>query len=94
MRSTCLPTALDVYSYNNCKNNDWLFDAVKSKWFLSPRAYLSGASDVSFVYSAGRVGAQATGGIEGVNPSAYLKSNVNITGGNGSEESPYTLSID
>ena len=96
-RTACLATAL--FAWNNtsyvssdCKNNDWLYDSLNTQWTLTPR---SSHFDVLFhVYSYGFVSASnapTTG--NAVSPALYLSSNVRISGGDGSESNPFTLSL-
>ena len=92
-RETCLNTVL--YSWNtpsvsDCKNNDWLYSS-NYQWTLTPNA--SSSSFVFLVYSYGIVYSSNTNSTNGVSPALYLNSNVKISGGSGTEESPYTLSL-
>ena len=93
-RETCLNTVL--YSWNtssvsNCKNNDWLYNS-NVQWTLTPHA---STSDLAFfVLSSGRVDSHSTHNSYGVSPALYLNSNVKISGGSGTEESPYTLTME
>ena len=88
-RATCLATELSNWdSYSNCYNNDWLFNS-SYQWTLTPSSsysYLVFAvlSDSHLSYSNASSGS-------GARPSIYLKSNIAISGGDGSESNPYTL---
>ncbi len=92
-RTTCLNIAyLNSWSnsVSDCRNNDWLFNS-SSQWTISPYAYSSFSSVAFYVYSAGSV---ATNGVvtnNGVRPVVYLKSNVKISSGTGSESDPFVL---
>ena len=91
-RASCLAKELynwDSSSYSDCKNNDWLL-SKNIQWTLTPRSASSSAVFLvgSSVYSAGTV---STG--YAFSPALYLTSNVRISGGDGSENSPFELSL-
>ena len=96
-RATCLNT--ELYRWNNtsyvssdCYNNDWLYDSSNYQWTLTP--YSSNSNFVFFVGSNGHVyynNANVTN--TSVSPALYLSSNVKISGGDGSENSPFELSL-
>ena len=92
-RETCLNTAL--YNWRNsdvsdCNNNDWLYTG-SHQWTLTPYASLS--SLVFNVFSSGRVNYSYANDSDDVFPALYLNSNVKISGGEGTESSPFTLSL-
>ena len=92
-RKTCHAT--NLYSWNNvsdCYNNDWLYDSSNSQWEL---ATLSSSSDyVLMMDFFGNVSYNHPFDIfQTVSPVLYLSSNVKITGGDGSENSPFELSL-
>ena len=93
-RETCLNTELynwDGSSVSDCKNNDWLYDSSNHQWNITP---LSSTSYV--VFSVIRNGSVRYGNVlngYAVSPALYLSSNVKISGGDGSEGNPYTLSL-
>ena len=76
-------------NYSTCRNSDWMFNS-KYWWTLSP---LSSDSDyVFFVYSYGLVSnGYATLATYAVRPAITLSSDVQITGGDGSQSNPYTI---
>ena len=97
-REACLNKELynwDIYKWSSsseCYNNDWLYNSsVYSHWTLTPKA--SDSSNVFSVYSSGSVISEYAYTTRGVSPTLYLNSNVKISGGSGTEESPYTLSL-
>ncbi len=94
-RDACLAKELynwDSSSFSDCKNNDWLYDSSTYQWTLTP--YSSNSSDVFNVYNAGYVNFYVNAyGSFGVRPSVYLTSNVKISGGDGTSNSPYTLEV-
>ena len=92
-RETCLNTALynwDGLSVSNCKNNDWLYTR-SCQWTLTP--FSSSSGSVFYVSSSGVVSAYSAHSSRVVSPAIYLSSNVKISGGEGTENSPYELSL-
>ena len=90
-RDACL--AKELYNWNSsrfsdCKNNDWIFNNAP-QWTLTPRS--SYPNNVFYVYTTGDVRSYASDPSMGVRPSVYLTSNVNISGGDGTMNNPYTL---
>ena len=93
-RETCLNKELHSWnssSESDCKNNDWLYDSSNIQWTLTP--FASYSNDVFDVNSYGFVYYYSAYISYGVSPALYLNSNVKISGGSGTEESPYTLSL-
>ena len=93
-RSECLGIPLYNWSFENetdCKNNNYLYKSTYAQWFLESRA--DTAIGVFDVYHDGGVNAYTANGIDNVRPSLYLKSNISIIDGNGSEESPFQLKV-
>ena len=75
----------DVY---NCKNENWLFNSA-NQWTLSP---VSGtASGVVSVLSGGFVYSRIANLPYGVRPVLFLKSDVVIAGGTGTQSDPFTI---
>ena len=90
-RETCLNTALYNWdNYDDCYNNDWLYKSRTYQWTLT--SYSSTVNSVFYV-DDGLVSYNNTHHTNGVSPALYLNSNVKISGGEGTEESPYTLSL-
>ena len=94
-RETCLNKELynwDSSSVSDCKNNDWLYKSGTIQWTLtSDSSYSDGVFGVA---SIGRVLSDGANiAIIAVSPALYLNSNVKISGGEGTEESPYQLSL-
>ena len=92
-RNTCLATELYRWSsISDCYNNDWLLDASNEQWTLTPRSH-----DSSVVFSVGDSGfvyiAPSHFMDLEVYPAAYLSSNVRISGGSGSSDDSFTLTI-
>ena len=93
-RETCLNTVLynwDSSSVSECYNNDWLYNGSNRHWTLTPTARVS--YYVFYVGSDGYLRYNDASYAHGVSPALYLNSNVKISGGSGTEESPYTLSL-
>ena len=94
-RDACL--AKELYNWNSssfsdCKNNDWLYDSSITQWTLTPRS--SNSYFVFIVADTGYVNHTSLAGLSyGVRPSVYLTSNVKISGGDGTSNSPYTLEV-
>ena len=79
------------YDTTNCKNNNWMFNS-DNWWTLSP---LSGSPSrgVWYVYSSGNFDYRGASTSYGVRPVLTLNSNIQITGGEGTSSSPYTLGV-
>ena len=86
--SDCLSISLWSYS-NNCKNNDYLFKGVY-EWLQAPCAsnsnYAARLNRTGFVGSSSDVTRSSA-----VRPVLYLNTNVQITGGDGSQGNPFQL---
>ena len=93
-REACLNK--ELYNWNSssvsdCKNNDWLYNSSNYQWTLTSNS--SGSNGVFYVYSNGGVYYIANNTVSAVSPALYLNSNVKISGGEGTESSPYQLSL-
>ena len=91
-RESCL--AKEMYSWNSssysdCKNNDYLYNS-SYQWTLTPYSSLS--NGVFNVYSVGYVRSNFADRTYSASPVLYLNSTVEITGGEGTSENPFTLS--
>ena len=79
-----------------CKNNNWMNYGSTyndTTWFMSPRANPNDACHVWFVYGAGAAEYGSAADSGAVAPSIYLKSNVLIESGTGTNTDPYTLKL-
>ena len=93
-RMQCLYTPLYNWGNNsNCKSNDWLYDSSNTQWTMTPAPNSSNAYRVFLVYTGGTVDYYYAHFAYAVRPVVYLKSNVKISGGEGTSSSPYTLTI-
>ena len=81
----------NLYDYDNatCKNNNWLFKG-NDEWILPQVAGGTGAFNV---FSGGNVIQSSVSFDQNVRSVIYLISSVQITGGNGTSSSPYTLGL-
>ena len=89
---------LNGYSSAGCINTTWLLpNSVRDYWTLTPAAYSATGSGV---YSVGNTPNSGQGCLQrgtgtgplSVRPTVYLKPNVVINGGTGTESDPYVLS--
>ena len=92
-RETCLAKELynwNSSSYSDCKNNDYLYNSSSTQWTLTP--YSSSSRGVFNVRTAGSVYYySAFNSSYSASPVLYLKSTVEITGGDGTSGNPFTL---
>ena len=70
-------------------NKNWLYKGFE--WTITPRS--SDAKSAFSVYSNGNLNSDYTNDGLGVRPTFYLKSNVLFTGGAGTFDDPYTISM-
>ena len=90
-RTTCLVTALYNWDdYSDCYSNDWLYSGTY-QWTLTPRS--SDSIEVFYAFMDGRMSSHANDAVPGASPALYLSSNVKISGGDGSRDNPFTLSL-
>ena len=93
-RQSCLNTPMyHWYNVSDCFNNDWLFDSNYYQWTLSPYADSSYVDSVFSVRNDGEVDDNGADEASEVRPVVFLKSNVLITGGSGTQVDPYRLSM-
>ena len=89
-RDLCLSYNLVSWSGTDCYNNDWLY-TFPAAWTITPSS-TSSSSAYTITLSVYEISKylylQAN-----IFPTLYLSSNVKITGGNGSRENPFTLSL-
>ena len=94
-RATCLATELynwgmTDFDSSDCYNNDWLYNG-SLQWTLTPRS--SSSNNVFFVNYIGSLSYDSANLGNGARPSVYLKSNIAISGGDGSRNNPYRLQM-
>ena len=90
-KNNCGSFSLNNDNYNSCVNTGWMDTKTVSYWWtLSPDAGFSGNSfkvgSNGYVYNG-----FVTTNANTVRPAVYLSSEVKITGGDGSQNNPYTL---
>ncbi len=91
-RITCLNAELAKWgSLEECYSNNWAYNSLKHQWSMIPRTNSLSAYDVFRIGVDGHIGGDGTNGSHAIIPTVYLKSNVKIISGNGSETSPYEL---
>ena len=89
-KEQCGTFSLNNDNYSTCKNSDWMFNS-DTWWTLSP--YSSNSHRVFGVDSSGDVYySLANYARRAVRPAITLSSDVQITGGTGTQSNPYTLS--
>ena len=86
----CMQT-LNNYNNTTCTNNNWLFKS-NTEWLLSQRASI--IHGAFYVNSIGNVASDFVSTKQiAVRPTLYLNSYIQITGGDGTSSSPYTLGL-
>ena len=91
-RISCLNS--ELYNWNNsedCYQNNWLNNSSISQWIISPIADADLAHSSFVVGVNKRVGNGIVAGARGVKPTLFLKSNIKIVDGLGTQENPYQL---
>ena len=91
-RDVCLTT--ELYNWGNvsdCYKNNWLYDNNIFQWTLTVKSNSDGVFQID---SNGPIGTMFASEYSFLTfPVVYLSSNVRITGGDGSHDNPYTLSL-
>ena len=91
-RATCLAKELsNWHKASDCYSNDYLFNSGYNQWALTP--FSSNINYGAYVYYDGRVLFTNVFGAYGVRPTAFLKSNISISSGDGSSSTPYNLKL-
>ena len=88
--TSCRANIYDCTNYP-CMNTNWLH-SFEDYWTISPYARSGDAGSASYVFSGYVTNSGAANG-HGVRPAIYLKSDVFITSGDGSEGNPYVVSM-
>ena len=78
-----------------CNDTNWLYNIKVNEWLLSPFSTNSTGNGLIFIAtSKGHIGSQYADLVQyATRPVLYLISSVQITGGNGTSSSPYTLGL-
>ena len=89
--SNCKTFSTYVNNPNTCRNTTWMYDSNVTWWTLSP--YSDRSSNVFHVDSLGIVnsGYHADDASYAVRPAITLSSEVQITGGTGTQSDPYVV---
>ena len=87
--SSCLSTALYSYS-SSCNNSDWIYSRA-TEWLQVPLANSSTSAPILPGYSYINNGIYVVINSLTVRPVLYLNTNVQITGGDGSQSNPYII---
>ena len=83
----------DIYIYMSCqKNNNWLSQKVDNFWFLNIGSY-SDSETYPWNLSGYIYYANNANNTFGILPTLYLKPELKINSGDGSESNPYTLKV-
>ena len=95
-RQTCLNTSIASWNgsdISDCKNNSWLYDSGYPVRTITPNIYYSTNNDYSYAFSYyGYLQTNYAANGNYVYPTIYLKPNILIVSGDGSESNPYKLS--
>lgn len=78
---------------SNCRDNSWLYDSSTVQWTLSRGSITGMSTDIMIVHTNGLIATEQVFDNCGARPVLYLKSDVKITGGSGTKEQPFELSI-
>jgi len=93
-RETCLNSSLYKWSnVSGCRENNWIYDIYSRLWTLMPMAASSGVSGVFVVDSYGNISRENAASNNSVLPVVYLTKNVKIISGDGSQDSPFVISL-
>ena len=91
-RDNCLTTALyNWHTALDCINSDWIYNG-DYQWTLTHLISYSSSNLVSF-FNPTRLMDHSVSANYTARPTLYLSSDVQITGGTGSESDPFTLSL-
>ncbi len=91
-KEQCGTFSLNNNNYSTCKNSDWMYDSSLYWWTLSP--YSGSSNHLFYVNSNCNVNSDGIANLTyfAVRPAITLSSEVQITGGTGTESDPYILS--
>ena len=93
-RAACLAKELinwDSSDFSDCKGNDYLYNSSFYQWTLAP--YSASAHGVFYVREVGYVYLTGASTSRGVRPALFLKSNIMVKSGTGTQKDPYRLKI-
>jgi hypothetical protein len=84
-------TTNGYYGHAYCHTNDWMWKSSSFYWTIMPIS--SDAYSVLAVHTAGSANYYSAYNANGASSVLYLKSSIKISGGKGTQTSPYTLSL-
>lgn len=91
-RSTCLETSLSAWGSTECMTNNWLSINEGYQWTITPAGEPTYARGVFFIHNTDKVvHHHGVFNTDAVKPTVYLKTNVKIISGIGTQENPYEL---
>ena len=83
--------------YHTCVSYNWLSYKVSDEWLLNQGSSSYGGGRAFYIYKQGYLEENNNNDVSSrlmaVRPTLYLKSNVKITGGNGTSSNPYILGL-
>ena len=95
--TTCSNSALPNWTKEGktiCYNNDWLYKSGFIQWTMTPASYTNAAYYGVTIQNNGWVRTEATMNVPNyIFPTLYLKSNVQIMGGEGTQIEPFVIAL-
>ncbi|MBQ8682040.1 MAG: hypothetical protein IJ509_03935 [Bacilli bacterium] len=82
-------SSMSSYKSEECLDNNWMYDSTAWQWTLTPHS--SSAANVFNINTTGNVSAYTTENARAVRPVVYLRSDIQIIGGEGTKDIPYIL---
>ena len=89
-QNDCYSTALRSWYNNDCTANNWL-NYPQNYWALAPMSNNNNAYVIYYIKANGGISTFYSTSSQQVRPSLYLKDNIYIYSGDGSENNPYKL---
>ena len=88
-RYTCLNTELYAWDkVSDCYTNNWIYNVQRIQWTITPQ---TGSIDGVFRIENGNIENAGAWGGHGVHPVVFLKNDIKILSGDGSECNQYKL---
>ncbi len=91
-RNTCLSTVLSPWQIE-CKENNWLYKNKEEIWTMTPYAFSGGAGTAFRINGGGNIHTDNANYNYTIYPVVYLKLEIKVQNGNGSQNTPFELSI-
>lgn len=93
VKNDCLNLNMQSYNRNSCYSNDWLYlNNYDGQWTLTPNHtsyYVNYISEYGYI-GFGQISNWYS---KRIRPVVYLNPSINITGGSGTEDDPYTIAL-